>query len=248
VFKVVFSIYLTRQDAVAREHFEKWLQECGESGKPLTFMIPARDLNMRTSLKVFCGDYISEEGIKEISEKYWKITRALELVSFPLPLPGTKVYGATQARKVVVKWLSNVAALSKIAIGEGREPTCLLDNWISEISSPEYKGRKDFSDYELALVVLSFLFASQDAMSSGLVYAFQHFADHPEVLAKVREEQRRVREGDYSKPMTLDILDKMPYLRCAIRESLRVKPPATMVFCSFFQGFVLPLVLSHWFS
>lgn len=192
-------------------------------------MMPARDLNMRTSLKVFCGDYIPEEGIMEISDKYWQITRAMELVNFPLPLPGTKVYGAIQARKIAIKWLSSAAALSKMAMKDGREPGCLLDNWVHEINNPEYKGRKDFSDNEMALVVLSFLFASQDAMSSGLIYGFQHFADHPEVLAKVREEQQRIRGGDHARPMTLEMLDDMPYLRCAIRESLRLMPPVTMV-------------------
>ncbi|KAF8525206.1 cytochrome P450 sterol C22-desaturase [Hysterangium stoloniferum] len=223
------SLYLSMQDNLARKHFKIWLKECSESDKPITFMIPARDLNMRTSLKVFCGPHIPEEAVKEISDKYWLITRALELVNFPLAIPGTKVYSAIQARKVAMRWLENAARLSKIAMKEGAEPSCLLDKWVMELLNPESKGRKDFSDREMAMVILSFLFASQDAMSSGIIYAFQHFADHPEVLAKVREEQQRVRGGDYNRPMTLDMLDEMPYLRSAIRESLRLKPPVTMV-------------------
>jgi len=192
-------------------------------------MMPVRDLNMRTSLRVFCGPHIPEEAIQEIFDKYWLITRALELVNFPLAIPGTKVYAAVQARKVAVKWLADAARLSKIAMAEGQDPTCLLDRWVREIQDPESKGRKDFSDGEIALVVLSFLFASQDAMSSGITYAFQHFADHPEVMAKVREEQMRVRGGDINKPMTLDMIDDMPFLRATIRESLRLKPPVLMV-------------------
>lgn len=42
-----------------------------------------RDLNMETSLRVFCGSYISEEDAKDVSDKYWMITQALELVNFP---------------------------------------------------------------------------------------------------------------------------------------------------------------------
>jgi sterol 22-desaturase len=79
------------------------------------------------------------------------------------------------------------------------------------------------------MVVFSFLFASQDAMSSGLIYGFQHIADHPEVFAKVREEQDRVRAGDYEKPLTLEMLEQSPYLLAVVRESMRVKPPVTMV-------------------
>ena len=42
-----------------------------------------RDLNMETSLRVFCGSYIAEDNVREISAKYWQITKALELVNFP---------------------------------------------------------------------------------------------------------------------------------------------------------------------
>jgi len=79
------------------------------------------------------------------------------------------------------------------------------------------------------MVVFSFLFASQDAMSSGLIYGFQHLADRPEILAKIREEQERVRAGDFEKPMTMEMLDNAPYLRAFVKETLRYKPPVTMV-------------------
>lgn len=196
-------------------------------------MFTARDLNMDTSLRVFCGPHIPEHAAQEINDKYWMITQALELVNFPFAFPGTKVYKAIQARKVAMKWLENAAHLSKVSIAAGHEPECMLDAWIAELQSPSYKGRKDFSDREMAMVLFSFLFASQDAMSSGLIYGFQHLADHPEILAKVREEQERVRGGDREKAMTLDMLDEMPYLKAVVKETLRVKPPVTMVNPSF---------------
>lgn len=184
---------------------------------------------MDTSLRVFCGQHIPEHGAREINEKYWLITRALELVNFPLPIPGTKVYKAIQARKAAFKWLELAAKKSKESIASGNEPECLLEAWVKELSEPTYKGRKDFSDREMAMVVFSFLFASQDAMSSGLIYGFQHLADRPDILAKIREEQDRVRGGDPDKPLTLDLLDEMPYLRAVVKESLRKVPPVTMV-------------------
>ena len=191
-------------------------------------MMIARQLNMDTSLRVFCGDYIPAAATQEISDKYWDVTRALELVNFPLAFPGTKIWRAIQARKVAFKWIVEAAAKSKIHMANGGEPTCMLDGWLQTIQDPEWKGRKEFSDCEIAMVVFSFLFASQDAMSSGLIYAFQHLADHPEVFAKVREEQDRVR-GDNSNPMTLELLNDMPYLNAVVKESLRVKPPVLMV-------------------
>lgn len=222
------SLYINIQDTIARKHLANWLTESAKHGaQPI--MMTARDLNMDTSLRVFCGSHISEEGAREISEKYWAITVALELVNFPLALPGTKVYNAIQARKVAMKWLELAARRSKESMAAGNQPECMLDEWVALLNSPTYKGRKDFTDHEMAMVVLSFLFASQDAMSSGLIYGFQHLADNPEVLKKVREEQERVRGGDYEKPMTLEMMDEMPYLRAMVKETLRVKPPVTMV-------------------
>ncbi|KAJ7124785.1 cytochrome P450 [Mycena crocata] len=221
------GLYVAIQDTITRKHFETWRKEFGTSPQPI--MMQARYLNMDTSLRVFCGNHIPEGATREISDKYWLITQALELVNFPLALPGTKVWKACQARKIAMKWLELAAHNSKIEMARGGEPTCMLDEWVSVLSDPAYKGRKEFSDREMAMVVFSFLFASQDAMSSGLIYGFQHLADHPEILEKVREEQNRVRNGNYESPLTLEILDQMPYLQAVVKESLRVKPPVIMV-------------------
>ncbi|EIN13415.1 cytochrome P450 sterol C22-desaturase [Punctularia strigosozonata HHB-11173 SS5] len=223
------SIYVAIQDAVTRKHFNKWLAAAAADPSPKKIMMTARSLNMDTSLRVFCGPHISEEAADEINKRYWEITLALELVNFPIPLPGTKVYRAIQARKAALNHLMLAAKKSKESMAAGGEPECMLDQWVRDLQDPSYKGRKDFSDREMAMVVFSFLFASQDAMSSGLIYGFQHLADHPEIFAKVRDEQDRVRAGDYEAPLTMETLEQMPYLLAVVRESMRVKPPVTMV-------------------
>ncbi|KAF7340053.1 Cytochrome P450 [Mycena venus] len=220
------GMYITIQDTVTRKHFKQWREDFA-SAQPIMF--PARFLNMDTSLRVFCGNHIPDEATREISDKYWDITKALELVNFPLPLPGTKIYKAIQARKAAMYWLELAARKSRIEMANGGEPTCLLDEWVKLINDPTYKGKRDFTEHEMAMVVLSFLFASQDAMSSGLVYGFQHLVDHPEVFTKVREEQERVRKGNYENPLTIELLDEMPYLQAVVKESLRVKPPVLMI-------------------
>lgn len=184
---------------------------------------------MDVSLKVFCGRHITDAAAEEISREYWDITLALELVNFPFAIPGTKVYRAIQARKRAMKWLEHAAAKSKESVAAGNEPECMLEQWVKDLADPTYKGRRDFSDHEMAMVIFSFLFASQDAMSSSVIYLFQHLADFPEILAKVREEQDRIRGGDNQRPLTLDMVEDMTYLKAVVRESLRIKPPVTMV-------------------
>ncbi|KAK0198993.1 cytochrome P450 [Armillaria mellea] len=223
------GMYVAIQDVITRQHFKDWLAEAAKDPSPKPIMMTARHLNMDTSLRVFCGNYIPEHATREISEKYWAITLALELVNFPLALPGTKIYKAIQSRKVAMYWLELAAASSKAAMAKGGEPACLLDEWVRILQDPNWKGRRDFSNHEMAMVIFSFLFASQDAMSSGLIYGFQHLADRPDILAKVREEQERVRQGNYDAPLTIEMMDEMPYLQAFVKESMRIKPPVTMV-------------------
>ena len=216
-------------DSVTRKHIQQWFEIFKADPTEKMMMMKIRDLNMETSLRVFCGSHLPDEAPREISDKYWDITIALELVNFPFALPGTKVYRAIQARKIALAWLELAAHRSKEAMAQGKEPSCMLDEWVTLLNDPAYKGRREFSDHEMAMVLFSFVFASQDAMSSGLIYGFQHLADNPDILTKIREEQSRVRPGQHNRPMTLEDLDQMPYLRAVVKESLRIKPPVTMV-------------------
>ncbi|KAH7104693.1 cytochrome P450 sterol C22-desaturase [Auriculariales sp. MPI-PUGE-AT-0066] len=225
------SLYLPMQDTLTRRHIARWLVEADLKKKPQEIMTRLRDVNMEISLKVFCGSHIPDSAIAVIVDRYWTISIALQLVNFPFAIPGTATYRAIQARKEAMKFLTAAAASSKAAMAAGREPECMIDEWVVEIRKAQAAGKlnRDFSDREMALVVLSFLFASQDAMSSGLVYMFQHFADHPDILARTRKEQEEVRGGNYDAPLTLDMIDEMHYMKACIKESMRVQPPVTMV-------------------
>jgi hypothetical protein len=87
------------------------------------------------------------------------------------------------------------------------------------------------------MVILSFLFASQDAMSSAIVFAFQLTADNPEVLEKIREEQYRVRGNDLERPLTLELMDEMVYTRAAVKEVMRLAPSVIMVSLAPLAGY-----------
>ncbi|CAO1635050.1 unnamed protein product [Sympodiomycopsis kandeliae] len=234
------GMYLGIQEAIYKEHFNMWMNEKSLSATPK--MMEFRELNMDTSLKVFCGDYIPEHGRKQVNDNYWLITVALELVNFPFAWPGTKIYNAIQARKMAMKWFEHTAAESKKHIAAGGEVTCLTDAWVKSMldakedrENPDLPADqrrvllRDFSDREIALVLLSFLFASQDAMSSGVTYLFQHMADRPDHLRKVREEQYRIRGDDIYAPLTLEQVDEMEYTKAVVKESLRLMPPVLMV-------------------
>jgi C-22 sterol desaturase len=54
-------------------------------------------------------------------------------------------------------------------------------------------------------------------------------AQRPDVLDKIREENLRVRGGDRTKSISMEMLDEMVYTKGAVRELLRYRPPVLMV-------------------
>ncbi|CAM0141436.1 RNA polymerase C-22 sterol desaturase [Umbelopsis sp. WA50703] len=221
------GMYIPIQDKVYAKHFKEWLSMDGKSEQ---YQWRFRELNMEASLRVFLGDFLSDEVASTISQKYFDITAALELVNFPWPLPGTKVYKAMRARQYIVDRFIEGVQDSRKRLAAGEPVTCMMDAWISSMHQDhKINGTRMFNDREIALTILTFLFASQDATSSALTWAFQLLADHPDVLAKVRAEQIEAREGDLYGDLSYELLEKMPYTRQVVKEILRLRPPVLMV-------------------
>ncbi|PMD23201.1 cytochrome P450 [Hyaloscypha hepaticicola] len=240
--------YLPGQEEVYNVYLEKFLQVTKDAGgKPVPFMPEFRELMCAVSCRTFVGHYISDEAIKKIADDYYNITAALELVNFPIIIPFTKTWYGKKAADMVLDEFSKCAAKSKVRMSAGGDITCIMDGWVkAQLDSANWREReakglsmegiekpasllREFTDYEISQTVFTFLFASQDATSSAATWLFQIMAQRPDVLDKIREENLRVRGGDRSKAITMDMLDEMVYTKGAVRELLRYRPPVLMV-------------------
>ena len=237
--------YLPAQEELYDHYFKRWIQLSADAGKPIQFMGEFRDINCHVSLRTFCGRYITDEAVADISENYYKITAALELVNFPIVIPYTKTWYGKKCADFVMGEFERCAQLSKDSMAAGNEPECTMDFWIkSMLETTEYNALsaeeketvkkpavlvREFSNEEISMTIFTFLFASQDASSSASTWQFQVLADRPDILAKVREEQFRVRGGDPYKRLDVDMVDQMVYTRAFVKEQLRYRPPVLMV-------------------
>jgi C-22 sterol desaturase len=240
--------YLPGQEAVYNDYFARFLKVTEDAGgKPVPFMPEFRELQCAVACRTFVGHYISDQAVKKISDDYYLITAALELVNFPIIIPWTKTWYGKKAADMVLSEFAKCAAKSKARMAAGGEISCIMDGWVkAQFESASYRERqekglsmegiekpspllREFNDYEIAQTVFTFLFASQDATSSASTWLFQTMAQRPDVLDKIREENLRVRGGDKNKPITMEILDEMKYTWAAVRELLRYRPPVIMV-------------------
>ena len=240
--------YLPGQEEVYNNYFRKFLKITEDAGgKPVPFMHMFREIMCAVSCRTFVGHYMSDETVVKISDDYYNITAALELVNFPFIIPFTKTWYGQKASNMVLKEFSKCAAKSKARMAAGGKVTCIMDGWVkAQLDSKKYREAqekglsmegiekptpllRDFSNYEIAQTVFTFLFASQDATSSAATWLFQTMAQRPDVLDKIREENLHLRNGARNAPVTMDMFDAMPYTRAAVKELLRYRPPVIMV-------------------
>lgn len=242
------SLYLPHQEAVYDKYFKHFLELSAKNDyKPIPWMPHFRELMCAVSCRTFVGDYISDEAVKKIADDYYLITAALELVNFPIIIPYTRTWYGKKAADMVLDEFAKCAAKSKARMAAGGEVTCIMDGWVkAQLDSAKYREKiekgipvdesekpasvlRDFTDYEIAQTIFTFLFASQDATSSACTWLFQLMADRPDVLDKVREENLRVRNGDRNARITMELLDQLTYTRAVVKETLRYRPPVIMV-------------------
>ncbi|OQD75030.1 hypothetical protein PENDEC_c008G01248 [Penicillium decumbens] len=242
------ACYLPRAEEVFNEYFKKFLEKSEQTKHtPTPWMPDFRELMCALSCRTFVGYYMSDEAVQKVADDYYLITAALELVNFPIILPYTKTWYGKKAADMVLDEFTHCAAKCKARMAAGGEVSCIMDAWVkAQQDSAKYRAKitkgiqvdssekppqvlRDFSDREIAQTLFTFLFASQDATSAAATWLFQLMADRPEILAKVREENLKARNGDRSVPISMDLLDNLPYTRVVVKETLRYRPPVIMV-------------------
>jgi C-22 sterol desaturase len=240
--------YLPTQEKVFSQYFDEFVSASRENGGiPTPFMGHFREINCAISCRTFVGHYISDAAVKKIADDYYCITAALELVNVPLSLyvPYTKVWLGKRASDGVLAEFIKCAAASKINMAAGGKPTCIIDRWITNmIESQRYRDDiaagitnaekpsvllREFTNFEIAQTMFTFLFASQDASSSATTWLFQIMAQRPDVLDRVRQENLEARGGDRNAPVSLQMLESMIYTNAVVKETLRYRPPVIFV-------------------
>jgi sterol 22-desaturase len=240
--------YLRGQEEIYNNYFQHFVDITAEKdGKSTPFMPVFRELMCAVSCRTFVGHYMSEDTVKKIADDYYNITAALELVNFPIIIPFTKTWYGKKASDMVLDEFAKCAAKSKVRMEAGGNAECILDRWVLHMMESEAYRKKTadgievptnekpamlirwFSDFEISMTLFTFLFASQDATSSACTWLFQIMADRPDLLAKVREENLRLRGGDINVPLSMDLLDQCTYTKAVVKETLRYRPPVIMV-------------------
>lgn len=225
--KNALSFYLPIQEQVYKKNTNKWFIE--SKLQPIQMINRIREMNMETALEVFCGKfYLNDTIVKEMTDAFKTLTLALQLVNIPFNIPGTSLNKAIKSRNLILNFISKCIDNSKQKILNKEKPESLLEKWLVKIYMDEtYKVNKEFTNHELSLVIMTMIFASQDASTSSLVWALQILANHPKIINKIRMEQKINRPNNEN--LTFENIQKMSYLWNVVKEILRFRPPVLMM-------------------
>jgi cytochrome P450 len=126
------------------------------------------------------------------------------------------------------KMAASRAVLDEIVYGEIRQRRADPDpermDILSLLVGVRDEAGEGFSDKEIRDQVMTLMFAGHDTSTSTVTFMMYELARHPDVVARLCEEQDRVLGGDVP---DIDRLEReMPYLDMVLDEVLRLYPPA----------------------
>ncbi|KAL2494488.1 Cytochrome [Forsythia ovata] len=225
------QIYTNIQQQIILKHLKSWCQKAAtdQSSGSIALRIFCRDMNLETSQTVFVGPYLSGEARQRFNRDYNFFN--VGLMKLPIDLPGFAFRNARLAVERLVETLAGCAEESDKRMKAGEEPTCLIDFWMQENLRVLAEAEKPFeySYKEIGGHLFDFLFASQDASTSSLLWAVTFLDSHPEVLQKVRKEVAQYWVPESNAAITGEKLREMKYTEAVAREVVRIRAPATMV-------------------
>jgi cytochrome P450 len=183
----------------------------------------ARDTAMSIAMRVLAGLDPRDGGIgHEAAALFERALSFYETETFLMTLrgPGSPWSKMQAARR----------GLDRIVFGEiaGRRrrngsESSTGDDVLSTLLEARDDAGHGFSDVEVRDQLMHLLFGGHDTSSSTIAFLMYELAHHPDVVARIVDEQERVLAGQA--PTTDQLLKELPYLDMVMAETLRLYPP-----------------------
>ncbi|KAJ3656430.1 hypothetical protein Zmor_015510 [Zophobas morio] len=151
-----------------------------------------------------------------------------------------------------IAYVESVRNMCKTVIERAFSPIKVFDQlyWLTGDYYKQQKALKILHDDVLSISELreevdTFMFEGHDTTASGICFALYCLADHPEVQEKVFQEQKEIFEDWKNPETTYSDLQKMKYLECVLKETLRLYPSVPVIGRYTteemnFDGYVIP--------
>ncbi len=180
-----------------------------------------RNLAMRIAMRALLGLDPDEAGKGAVAAEHFERALGFYGIDYPLRLlrgPGSPWRKLLASRKVLDEIVFGEVARRRADPDPGRQDI------LSLLVGARGEDGEAFTDREIRDQLMTLMFAGHDTSTSTLTFMLHELARHPEVQARLREEQDRVLAG--ATPSVDQLEREMPYLEMVLDEVLRLYPPA----------------------
>ena len=180
-----------------------------------------RGVAMRIAMRALLGLDPDEAGKGAAAAEHFE--RALGFYGIDFHLRLLRGPGSPWSKMMRSRTVLDEIVYAEIAQRRGRPDTEKMDI-LSLLVDVRDEAGEGFTDKEIRDQVMTLMFAGHDTSTSTLTFMMHELARHPDVVAKLCEEQDRVLGGEVPE---IDRLEReMPYLEMVLDEVLRLYPPA----------------------
>jgi cytochrome P450 len=180
-----------------------------------------RGVAMRIAMRALLGLDPDEAGKGAAAAEHFE--RALGFYGTDFHLRLLRGPGSPWSKMVRSRAVLDGIVYGEIAQRRGRPDPEKMDI-LSLLVGVRDEAGEGFTDKEIRDQVMTLMFAGHDTSTSTLTFMMHELARHPDVVARLCEEQDRVLGGDVP---DIDRLEReMPYLDMVLDEVLRLYPPA----------------------
>lgn len=201
------------QGAMIQDAVRHYVHE-GPSGEPILL----RSLMEKVTLAVVAKATLGLSPGQEIATLLKKLRRIRNPMEYALARRFLPWLGNLPARRDVFHWIDQQVAARRQSQGTSDSPGDALSDLIDAVG-PEGERK---SDEAIRSDILLMLMAGHGTTATSLCWALLLILDHPEVLARIREE--------LSSGAEITGASGFEYLDAAVMETLRLRPVAPLIF------------------
>jgi cytochrome P450 len=180
-----------------------------------------RTLAMRIAMRALLGLDPDDGGQGALAAVNFEAALGFFGIDFALRLlrgPGSPWRRLMASRAILDRIVYEEIERRRAGPGSGRRDI------LSLLVEARGENGERFTDVEIRDQLMTLMFAGHDTSTSTVTFALYELAHHPDVLARLCEEQDRILGPE---PPTIDQLEReMPYLDMVVDEVLRLYPPA----------------------
>lgn len=203
--------------AMVRE-VEEWLDTLGNRGE-IELTATFRQLAANVASRALMGDHFRRQLGPQFGQLFKQLMEGIDYV-LPqnLPLPR---FRRRERAKV------GLHAIMGRIIAERRASREEHDDFLQTLVDARYSDGRPFPDELIANLIMGLIWSGYETTSGTLGWSLLLVLQHPEVLARLRDEQESVLDPD--QPLDMETISRMRVLEMTVRETERFCPVVPLV-------------------